>query len=80
MQKSHKDKIILELWQVLNFIYKVILVLAVYMTLITLSFYIELLRVDDLNLIGVLKVDFFIFFIIIVRNYFFYKYIKKIEK
>lgn len=77
MQKFPKDKIISELWKTFNFIYKVVLLLSIYMIFITLSFYLKLLKVEDLNFDGVLKVDFFIFFIVVLRNFLFYKYIKR---
>ena len=77
MQKSHKDKIFLALWLAFNFIYKIVLLLAIFMIFITISFYVSLLNVNDLNFNGVLKVDVFILFIIVLRNFIFYKYIKK---
>jgi hypothetical protein len=77
MQKSHKDKKFLALWLAFNFIYKIVLLLAIFMIFITISFYVSLLNVNDLNFNGVLKVDVFILFIIVLRNFIFYKYIKK---
>lgn len=79
MQNLDKVKIeaINFIWPLLNYLYKVILVLGIFMFLITISFYINFIDIEGINFLSVLKVDFFIIIIIFIRNLVYYKFIKK---
>lgn len=64
------------IWRIINYFYKISLILGIHMLLITISFYIDFIYVKDYHFDAVLTIDTIIVSIIIIRNllaYFIFK-------